>query len=219
MKEIVIVRHGQTLFNLLNRTQGWSDTPLTEQGRQQARDLGMALRASDLWIDILISSDRGRAVETARIIRETAGLDLDIIEQAGWREMSFGSLEGLDNKENTDAISRLAGFASSEEAYQSRGQFRQLITDYVYRLDQSGWAESGEELKERLLSSLDQVVQQMEEEDLQRALVVAHGVVMETLFLLLEPGQDLPEIENGKAMILQADHGQIWVKAVNLADF
>ena len=218
MREIVIVRHGQTLFNLLNRTQGWADSPLTEVGRQQARDMGMALRASDLWIDYVVSSDRGRAIETARLLLETAGIDQAIEENAAWRELSFGSLEGLPNDENIEELVALQGYGSTEEAYQNRRQFRELITNTVVSLDDSGWAESRQEFEDRLRSALSSTIEKLEERGGQRALVIAHGVVMETLFIMLSQG-DLPEIENGRAMILREENGRFSIKGVNLSQF
>ena len=218
MREIVIVRHGQTLFNLLNRTQGWADSPLTEVGRQQARDMGMALRASDLWIDYVVSSDRGRAIETARLLLETAGIDQAIEENAAWRELSFGSLEGLPNDENIEQLVAFQGYGSTEEAYQNRRQFRELITNTVVSLDDSGWAESRQEFEDRLRSALSSTIEKLEERGGQRALVIAHGVVMETLFIMLSQG-DLPEIENGRAMILREENGRFSIKGVNLSQF
>ena len=218
MKEIVIVRHGQTLFNLLNRTQGWADSPLTEVGRQQARDMGMALRASDLWIDLVISSDRGRAIETGRLILETAGLDLELQESSDWRELSFGSLEGMPNDENIKRMLEQGGYGSTLDAIENRRQFREFITDTVVLVDESGWAESRQDFEERLLTALSQTIEKLEEVDGQRALVIAHGVVMETLLIMLTEGE-MPEIENGRAMILVEENGRFRVKGVNLSQF
>ena len=219
MKEILLVRHGQTLFNLLNRTQGWSDSPLTEEGRQQARDLGMALRASDLWIDLFISSDRGRALETSRLILESSGLDQTIHESELWREFSFGSLEGLPNDQNVVTLLARRGYDKEAASQLARKDLRRLITETVVELDESGWAESQEDFEKRLMEALELTLEMLDKVEGQRALVLAHGVVMETIFLLLEKEKDLPEIANGKAMLVSHDGAGFQVKKVNLSQF
>jgi uncharacterized phosphatase len=90
---IVLIRHGQTDWNLAERLQGATDVPLNETGREQARAAGRHLRAEALTWDVLVSSPLGRAVETARIIGEAVGLELtatypELIER------SFGPHEG-----------------------------------------------------------------------------------------------------------------------------
>jgi uncharacterized phosphatase len=103
---IVLIRHGQTDWNLEERLQGATDVPLNDAGREQARVVARHLHAEALGWDVLVSSPLGRAVETARIIGEALGLELaatydDLVER------SFGPLEG----------SRLAGLegAAREE--------------------------------------------------------------------------------------------------------
>ena len=220
MKELYIVRHGQTFLNSLNRTQGWVDSPLTELGREQARQMGQVLGASKLTFDAIFSSDRGRALETASLICQEANLPYsELIQLPAWREMCFGQWEGVSNPETIQAILTYHGFSSTEEAYQSRRQFRDLITETVSKVDESGWGESGEVFRSRLQTALDQVIKHLEEKGGQRALIIAHGVVMETLFNLLEPTADLPEIDNGRAMILTYQDGQFQVKKVNVEQF
>lgn len=63
---VYFVRHGETYFNRFARLQGWSDTPLTEKGKMNAKKIGQVL--ADLRIDYLFSSDLKRAVDTARLL-------------------------------------------------------------------------------------------------------------------------------------------------------
>ncbi|GAC1614097.1 MAG: hypothetical protein NVS4B13_08910 [Candidatus Elarobacter sp.] len=89
--ELICVRHGRTAWNANNRFQGHTDVPLDDEGRAQATALAELLRSER--IDAAVSSDLGRATETARIVlgpREIA-LRLD----PDWREMRFGDWEGL----------------------------------------------------------------------------------------------------------------------------
>ncbi len=95
MNTYYLARHGQTIWNTLGQTQGHGNSPLTELGRQQARDLAEALK--EYPIDVIYCSDLGRAVETAEIIANELNLDLHPTESL--REMGFGIWEGRPLKE------------------------------------------------------------------------------------------------------------------------
>mgnify|MGYP001390873700 CR=1 FL=1 len=86
-----MTRHGETDWNLARRIQGWSDTPLNERGRQQARRLAARLAGVDLAA--IYTSDLDRALETAAIVRGSRPLPLRVTETL--REVRYGSLEGL----------------------------------------------------------------------------------------------------------------------------
>jgi 2,3-bisphosphoglycerate-dependent phosphoglycerate mutase len=74
MPTLVLVRHGQSLWNLENRFTGWVDVPLTDTGRAEARKAGERLRG--MKFDVAYTSALSRAQETLRIILETAGLSV-----------------------------------------------------------------------------------------------------------------------------------------------
>ena len=86
-----IVRHGQTNWNILGKTQGHGNSDLTEKGENQALELAKAIK--EYPIDFIYSSDLGRAVQTAEIIGNTIGVDVE--ETPALREMGFGDWEGL----------------------------------------------------------------------------------------------------------------------------
>lgn len=87
---IIAIRHGQTAWNAESRLQGQLDIPLNAMGRAQAAQLAEALR--DEGISTVISSDLGRAADTARALAQPLGLPL--VFEAGLRERGFGSMEG-----------------------------------------------------------------------------------------------------------------------------
>ena len=95
MNTYYLVRHGQTVWNTLGQTQGHGNSPLTELGIQQAKDLAEALK--EYSIDIIYCSDLGRAVETAEIIGKE--LNIDIHPTESLREMGFGVWEGMPLRE------------------------------------------------------------------------------------------------------------------------
>jgi broad specificity phosphatase PhoE len=87
---LLIARHGETLWNVEKRIQGWGDSPLTETGRSQARQL--AARLSDVVLTAVYSSDLGRAFDTANIIAD--GRQLCVAQLPELREVSWGDWEG-----------------------------------------------------------------------------------------------------------------------------
>ena len=89
--EILAARHGETTWNRDRRIQGHKDAPLSDVGREQARDL--AERLAHMHLDAAISSDLSRARETATLALGSRPLELTF--DAGFRERGFGALEGL----------------------------------------------------------------------------------------------------------------------------
>jgi len=96
--EIFVIRHGETEWNLSGRWQGDLDSPLTDKGLAQARDLGRMLREHGLSPDShgFYSSPIRRARDTAAIALQEAGLEAGIlIEDARLREISVGRWTGI----------------------------------------------------------------------------------------------------------------------------
>lgn len=92
---LIIIRHGETAWNLDTRIQGHTDIPLNDKGLWQARRTGLALR--DEGIDLIYSSDLRRAADTARAIAEACTVPLRF--DTALRERHFGRFEGLTHDE------------------------------------------------------------------------------------------------------------------------
>lgn len=92
MTRIVLTRHGETMWNIEGRVQGYLDSPLTEKGIHQAGLL--AAKLSQEKISYIYSSDLARAVGTAEEIRRKLGLKEEVILSPKLRELSFGEWEG-----------------------------------------------------------------------------------------------------------------------------
>jgi len=99
MKKIIIVRHGETDWNNLNKIMGWHNRPLNSTGRQQARYLAYYLK-EEYRIDAIYSSDLQRARETADIIHALAypAISKPVFSE-NLREQNQGKLEGLESSE------------------------------------------------------------------------------------------------------------------------
>lgn len=87
-KTLYLVRHGQTLFNVQKRIQGWCDSPLTELGIKQAKQVGQYFKDNNITIDHAYCSTSERASDTLENIT-----DLPYTRLKGLKEMNYGSLE------------------------------------------------------------------------------------------------------------------------------
>ncbi len=89
---LILVRHGETDWNVQRLLQGASDIPLNENGRDQARAAAPEL-ARIAHVKRIVSSDLSRALETAQILADAMGAE--VVTDARWRERSYGVWEGL----------------------------------------------------------------------------------------------------------------------------
>ena len=101
MIKLVLVRHGQSMWNLENRFTGWTDVELSEQGIKEAKEAGKVLKEKGYGFDVAYTSVLKRANDTLGYILEELG-EQDIPVKKGWRlnERHYGALQGL-NKDET----------------------------------------------------------------------------------------------------------------------
>lgn len=88
-RQLILVRHGETLHNVAGIAQGWNDSALSDRGQEQVRRLAERMKRHNP--DALFSSPLGRALSTAQAIRDVLGLEITILEDL--REMSYGGWE------------------------------------------------------------------------------------------------------------------------------
>lgn len=100
---LVLVRHGQSEWNLKNLFTGWRDPDLTELGVEEARTGGKALAETGITFDIAFTSDLSRAQKTLKIILDEIGQPgLETIRDQALNERDYGDLSGL-NKDDARA--------------------------------------------------------------------------------------------------------------------
>jgi 2,3-bisphosphoglycerate-dependent phosphoglycerate mutase len=98
MADLVLLRHGESQWNLENRFTGWVDVPLSPRGEAEARAAGEKLRGHR--IDKVYTSALRRAIDTARLALEQAGMpNLPVERDAALNERMYGDLQGLDKAE------------------------------------------------------------------------------------------------------------------------
>ena len=100
MFKLVLLRHGESQWNLENRFTGWTDVDLTEQGRQEARAAGELLRSEGFEFDIAYASVLKRAIRTLWIALDAMDrMWLPVVHSWRLNERHYGALQGLNKAE------------------------------------------------------------------------------------------------------------------------
>ena len=103
MNKLILLRHGESIWNKENRFTGWTDVPLSEKGRDEARRAGELLRSFSIYPDISFTSLLKRAIVTRFLVME----ELDRLwtpAYKDWRlnERHYGALQGLNKLETSE---------------------------------------------------------------------------------------------------------------------
>ena len=106
MTKLVLLRHGESQWNLENRFTGWTDVDLTEKGEAEARESGKLLKEEGFQFDVAHTSLLMRANRTMEICLEEMG-ENDILIKYNWRlnERHYGALQGLNKAETAKKYS------------------------------------------------------------------------------------------------------------------
>ena len=131
MHKIYFTRHGETVWNVENKICGMTDSPLTERGRQQARQLGERVKASGVHIDEILYSPLSRAADTAKAIADATGLPARC--EPRLREQCFGKYEGTPRNGGEFRVSK-THFADRYDGGESMMQLAQRIYNLLDEL-------------------------------------------------------------------------------------
>ncbi len=177
---LVLVRHGQSEYNLKNLFTGWTDVGLTSLGIEQARNAGRLLRERGLRFDVAFTSILSRAEETCRLILQELGQpNLETIHDQALNERDYGDLAGL----NKDAARKRWG---AEQVHKWRRS---------YDVHPPG----GESLKDTVARVLPYYIQKILPRVMrgERVLVAAHGNSLRALVMVLDSltSETIPEVE------------------------
>jgi phosphoserine phosphatase len=140
-KKILLVRHGETSWNLEGRFQGRSDVPLNEKGKEQANALSLALKGECLTA--IYCSPLVRAKETARLIK-IFHPSVPLYEEEGLMEMDLGEFEGIEGprwaaqyaefriawKENPGSVRMPGGESLREVQVRALGALERIANAY-----------------------------------------------------------------------------------------
>ena len=104
MSFLIIVRHGQSIWNLENRFTGWVDIDLTEKGKLEAEKAGILIKKRNIEINFYYSSLQLRANNTLKIIQEVLTDKKDFVKAWQLNERHYGALTGLNKSEMNKKI-------------------------------------------------------------------------------------------------------------------
>ena len=195
MSDLILIRHGQSVWNAANRFTGWTDVELSEVGVSEAEEAGRSL--SSQRIDVVHTSDLIRAQRTAEIIMSLNEASEGYSTKFDWRlnERNYGSLQGLNKAETAEKF-------GAEQVHIWRRSFDVAPPD-------------GESLK----MTAERTIPYFEEEilpDLQEGrgvLVSAHGNSLRSIVMHIEDisPEDIVslEIQTGSPMFYEFEGGEI----------
>jgi 2,3-bisphosphoglycerate-dependent phosphoglycerate mutase len=100
MAKLILVRHGQSTWNLENRFTGWVDVPLTPKGEQEASAVGEKLKEIHFKPDVIYTSELQRAHMTLEALSKVAGYkNIPVVKDKALNERHYGDLQGLNKAE------------------------------------------------------------------------------------------------------------------------
>lgn len=215
---LYLVRHGQTYFNIYNKLQGWSNSPLTDAGIADAKGAGERLK--DVQFAAAYCSDTTRAEQTARTIlaANLSQPSANLTSSHFFREEFYGYYEGTDMAQAwyvAGAPHGVPSFKAIEEKY-SIGKAK----DFLKEADPFRQAENNEEYWERVDQGFSMIRQNPVLKDGDNVLVISHG---NTLLSLMERyGQGKYDLSvrpaNGSVTKLSLTPDEIKVLSYNQKD-
>lgn len=207
-----VVRHGETIYNVMNRVQGWSDTPLTSKGIEVAELMGRGLK--DVIFDAIYSSDSGRAIETANIIiKQNKNDKLKLQSDKRLREWGFGIFEGQSNKYLLDKIKSEMSISDFKELNHKLPEIAKIIKD----TDDSGFAEEFPKIKTRLESVFKEIADSTIANGGGNILIVTHAFLIKTLIYIFANTRvsEVSKIENASVTKIIYKNGKFEVTDIN----
>jgi len=215
--QFILLRHGQSVWNLHNRFTGWTDVALTDKGRQEAYAAAQAFRSTGITFDLAFTSVLQRARESLQIVMDTSGCP-SIPVVLSWRlnERHYGSLQGLNKEEAAQRLGQtlVMGWRRSYAERPPALHFndpRHPRFDPLYThlsVDILPAAESLQDTEQRMLPFWHHSIVPAIQSGL-RVLVVAHGNSLRALVRYLDqiPPQQVPDlnIPTGIPLIYKTD--------------
>ncbi len=169
MSYLVLIRHGQSLWNLENRFTGNVDVDLTEQGRAEAKLTGDKLKNKAIFFDSAFTSVLKRAEETLQIIlKEIEEPDIKIYRDAALNERSYGELQGLNKGEVAEKY-------GADQVHAWRRSFNVAPPG----------GESLKNTQDRVLPYYEKNIEPLLKQQ-KNCMVVAHGNSLRSLMMMIE---------------------------------
>ena len=205
MIKLVLVRHGESIWNKENRFAGWTDVELSNNGIKEAKEAGKLLKEKGYTFDLGYTSSLKRSINTLDYILKEMNLDIEIRRSYKLNERHYGALQGL----NKDETKEKYGEEQVKLWRRSVDVRPPLLTK-----DDPRYIE-GEPLGENLLDTEKRVVSYFEEEikkellNKRKIIIAAHGNSLRSLIRYLDKLNDEEvlslEIKTGKPIVYEFD--------------
>ena len=175
MKNILLIRHGQSEWNKLNLFTGFKNIELSEQGIEEANNAGQNFKNLDIKFNIVFTSELKRAQETAKIILQNLGQwdflnnEGKIISNINLNERDYGDLTGLNKKETAEKF-------GEEQVHKWRRGYS----------DQPPNGESLEDVVRRVTKYFEEVIKPaIQSDENGNILIAAHGNSLRALLIVM----------------------------------
>ena len=176
MKNILLIRHGQSEWNKLNLFTGFKNIELSEQGIEEANKAGQNFKNLDIKFNIVFTSELKRAQETAKIILQNLGQwdflynEGKIISNINLNERDYGDLTGLNKKETAEKF-------GEEQVHKWRRGYS----------DQPPNGESLEDVVRRVTKYFEEVIKPaIQSDENNNILIAAHGNSLRALLIVMD---------------------------------
>jgi 2,3-bisphosphoglycerate-dependent phosphoglycerate mutase len=230
MYKLVLVRHGQSTWNLENRFTGWTDVGLTELGMSEAHEAGKLLREGGYVFDVAYTSVLRRAIQTLWIVLQEMNLEwIPVVNAWQLNERHYGALQGL-NKAETAAKFGEAQVKIWRRSYDTPPPVLELDDERHPRFDPRYASLTPEQLPatESLKITLDRVLPYWEStlapaiKSGKRVLIAAHGNSIRAMVKYLDnvSEADITElnIPTGLPLVYELDENLKPIKSYYLGD-
>lgn len=216
LMKVVLVRHGESVWNLENRFTGWTDVDLSEKGIIEAKEAGTKLKKLGYTFDVAFTSVLKRANKTLDYILEELNLDIPIYYSWRLNERHYGALQGLNKAETAekygaDQVLLWRRSLNTRPPKLEEDDSRYPGHDPKY----SELSEAELPLTENLLDTVDRVVPYWEGTIVpelrakKKVIIVAHGNSLRALVKYLDHISDdeimAVEIPTGKPLVYELD--------------
>jgi 2,3-bisphosphoglycerate-dependent phosphoglycerate mutase len=204
MAKLILLRHGESQWNLENRFTGWVDVPLSPKGEEEARNAGEKLK--NIQIDKRYTSVLKRAIDTDLIAMEVAGkLDVPIEKDKALNERHYGALQGLNKEETAQKYGK-------EQVHLWRRSYDIAPPKDVTPLNPDGISESLKDTADRVIPYFLNKIKPDIDAGL-NVLVTAHGNSLRALVMYLDglTKEEVLElnIPTGVPIVYEFENGKI----------
>lgn len=206
MNYLVLLRHGESQWNLENRFTGWVDVDLSAKGETEAKEAGTVLKNKGLKFDLMFTSVLKRAMRTAEIACTEAGYpDIPVERNMALNERHYGALQGLNKKETAEKY-------GDEQVHVWRRSYDVPPPSDVTDLNPEGFTESLKETAARTIPYYQEKIEQSVK-DGKNVLIVAHGNSLRSLVMHLDNLSKAEVLElnipTGNPLVYEFENGAI----------